>query len=159
MIELKLLTKDNIIETQELLEKCHEFLQFQDGEPVGENAAMDLFADLPANVGPESKVDFGIYQDDNLIGVFDLIKAFPNQNCVVLGLMMLEPASRKQGYGLEAYKLLEQWVMDQGFHKIRLGVIIGNEVGYSFWASNGFTETGEIKPYKSKSIKVLEKSV
>lgn len=145
---------------QALLERCSDYLTFQDEEPVKSSAAHDLFNDKPDRAKKEDKVILGIIDDQKrLLGVFDLLRGYPNPKTLNLGLMLLEPSSCGKGIGNKAYKLLEEWIVSQQFSKVRLGVLFGNERGLHFWKRMGFTETGEIKPYKLKEFMVFEKNI
>lgn len=160
MIILKILSKiENEDEVQELLENCGEYLLFQDGEPVAKDAAKELFNAIPESVEPTSKVVLGVFRQERLIGVIDLIKGYPQTEVLTLGLMLLVPSARKQGIGREAYQLLEEWAVSQGYRRIRLGVLNDNCGGLKFWPKNGFIETGDIKFYKVKPFKVVEKII
>ena len=76
---LKALTKDNLQLLQVLLEKCSDYLTFQDEEPVKSSAAQDLFNARPDGIEDQDKVIFGIFNaQKQLVGVFDLIKSYPN---------------------------------------------------------------------------------
>lgn len=161
MVYLEKMVKENLRELQKLLEACADFLTFQDEKPVQDQAAMELWNGSPDGVDPDKKVVFGIFaaQEHRLIGVFDLIKAYPNPETLSLGLMLLEPASRNKGLGHLAYKSLEEWALDQNMVRVRLGVISTNEKGLSFWKSVGYIETGEIKPFLKHQVIIMEKYI
>lgn len=162
-VTLMELRKDDLQLLQVLLEKCSDYLTFQDEEPVKPSAANDLFNTKPDGVEDNAKVLLGIFTDQKqLVGIFDLIKGYSGPRTLSLGLMLLDPSSRGKGAGNKAYKLLEEWVITQQFDKVRLGVLFGNEKGLKFWKSMGYIRTGEVKtqmrPNLSKKVMVLEKS-
>ena len=126
-VTLKALTKDDLPLLQVLLEKCFEYLTFQDEKPVKPSAAQDLFDAKPNGAEENDKVLLGIFTDQKqLVGVFDLIKGYTGPRTLSLGLMLLDPTSRGKRIGNKAYKLLEEWVINQQFNKVRLGVLFGN---------------------------------
>lgn len=159
-VTLEVLTKDDLLLLQVLLEKCSDYLIFQDEEPVKSSAAQDLFNVRPDGINDKDKVIIGIFNNQKqLVGVFDLIKSYAGPRTLSLGLMLINPSSRGQGIGNKAYRLVEEWAITQEFNKVRLGVLFGNEKGLKFWNSMGYTETGEIKPHLSKKFMVLEKNI
>jgi len=163
-MELIVLRKDDLPLLQVLLEKCSDYLTFQDEEPVKPSAAHDLFDAKPEGVEGNSKVLLGIFTDQKqLVGVFDIIKGYCGPRTLSLGLMLLDPSSRGKGIGNKTYKLLEEWAISQQFNKVRLGVLFGNEKGLRFWKSMGYIRTGEVKtqmrPNLSKKVMVFEKSI
>jgi GNAT superfamily N-acetyltransferase len=126
--------------------------------PAKSSAAQDLFEARPDGIDNNDKVILGIFDaSDQLAGVFDLIKSFPNSRTLMLGLMLLDPSCRGKGYGSMAYEILEEWAVSESFNKIRIGVLFGNERGLKFWEKTGFVKTGEVKEYLSHKVLVLEK--
>lgn len=161
MIVLKALYREDIPGLQDLLEKCADYLEFQDEGPVSSTAAERLFQERPENIGPENKTIFGIYLKETqaLIGVFDIITEYPDPTTLCLGLLLIDPAYRDKGNGMTAYCEFEKWALSRKISRIRLGVLDGNDQGLKFWNKAGYTETGERKPYKTKMFKVLEKHI
>lgn len=143
------------------MEKCAEFLTFQDEQPVESNSAEKLFYDHPEGYDFSSKRVYGIYLADNhqLIGVVDLLFYYPDSNSACIGLFMLDPAYRNSGRGKEAYFMVEKEILKNAMMKIRLGVLEGNLQGFYFWEKMGFSLTGERKPYLSKYFQVMEKTL
>lgn len=158
-VTLEVLTKDELLLLQVLLEKCSDYLIFQDEEAVKPSAAQDLFNAKPDGIEDKDKVLLGIFSDQKqLIGVFELIKGYAGPRTLSLALMLIDRSMRGQGIGNKAYHLVEEWAISQQFNKIRLGVLFGNEKGLKFWNGMGYTETGEIKPHLSNKFMVLEKN-
>lgn len=76
-VNLEVLTKDDLRILLVLLEKCSDYLIFQDEEPVKSSAAQDLFNARPDGIEDKDKVVLGIFNDQKqLVGVFDLIKGY-----------------------------------------------------------------------------------
>jgi Acetyltransferases, including N-acetylases of ribosomal proteins len=159
-VTLKTLTINDLQLLQTLLEKCSDYLAFQDGEPVKPSAAQDLFKARPEGIDDNDKVILGIFNaSEQLVGVFDLIKSYPNSRTLTLGLMILDTFSRGKGLGSIAFEILEEWAVSKKFNKIRLGVLFGNEKGLRFWKKMGLMEIGEVKQYLSHKVLVLEKNI
>lgn len=161
MITLEILKENNISELQGLLMKCSDYLMFQDGEPVKEDAAKNLLITKPSNVSINDKKVLGVYksQDHSLVGVMDIVMRYAGPDILNLGLLVIEPASRGKGIGEKAEKLLEDWSRSNNFSRIRLGVLFGNDKGLRFWHKVGFKETGEIKSFLFHKFWVLEKPI
>ena len=160
MIELRALGIEDLTTLQDLLEKCSDYLLFQDGEPVSSTAAEELFASMPPDIDPMNKDMMGIYDDtNNLIGIFELIQHFRDHGTLTLALMMIDPAFRGSGVGKEAHRQLEVWAVERDMRKIRIGVLFGNESGLKFWEAIDYVKTGEIKDYKTHKFMVMEKNL
>ncbi|MDI6878121.1 MAG: GNAT family N-acetyltransferase [Desulfitobacteriaceae bacterium] len=146
---------------QTLLEKCDDYLSLQNGGPIGPNAAEELLMVRPEDASERQKLVLGIYQGDTgpLVGVCDLLKGYIGPDVLSLGLLLLEPAARRRGLGQLAYQDVEEWARNEGFTKIRIGVLMSNELGLKFWHKVGFKETGEIKAYRRHWLRILEKGI
>lgn len=160
-MSLKVLSWQDIATLQDLLEKCSDYLTFQNGSPLGKKAAEELFTVRPEGTTDKQKLVCGIYKDgtEELIGVFDLVQAYVGPAVLSLGLMVLEPAQRGQGTGSSAYRELEAWARSEGFQRIRIGVLFSNDDGLRFWRKHGFLETGEVRSFQRHLLRVLEKKI
>ncbi|KLU61547.1 hypothetical protein CEB3_c22270 [Peptococcaceae bacterium CEB3] len=106
-ITLRELTREDLPAVQALLERCSAYLTFQDEEPVKPGAALELFSEKPDGVEESDKVLFGIVNEaQELVGLFDVLRGYPDPKTLNLGLMLLEPASRGKGIGEKACKAL-----------------------------------------------------
>lgn len=161
MITIEPLDDNNIPKLQELLMRCSDYLVFQDGEPVKVDAAKNLLISKPNNVSINNKKVLGIYmsRDHSLVGVIDIVMCYAGPDILTLGLLVIEPAMRRNGIGEKAEKLLENWARSNNFSQIRLGVLFGNDKGLRFWHKLGYKETGEIKPFLFHKFRVLVKAI
>ncbi len=72
-------------------------------------------------------------------------KGHPSQAWIAL-LLVAEPYQR-QGYGSEAYRLIEERVLaDPGIRTISLGVLANNGPALGFWQAMGYRRTGSMVP-------------
>ena len=160
-VYLEIINKRGIPNLQFLINKCAEFLTFQDEHPVEPDSAEKIFYDHPEGYDISSKRIYGIYLANNrqLIGVVDLLFFYPDSNSACIGLFMLDPDYRKCVSGKEAYFMVEREILKYSMMKIRLGVLEGNMQGFYFWKKMGFFLTGERKPYLFKYFRVMEKKL
>ncbi len=126
---------------------------------------METFHALPEGKTFEDKFVLGVFNlEGSMVGCADLIRAYPNPETVMLGLLLITEDEQKRGYGKIAYEEIERLALSwEGTRKIRIGVIGTNGVVLPFWKSLGFAETGVRRPYDfngviSENI-VLEKSI
>ena len=73
-------------------------------------------------------------------------------------LMIAEPLQR-QGYGVEAYKSIEDAIFENPeVRSIRLGVLENNPSAFRFWSRMGYRDTGGRKPGgRGHEVIVMEK--
>ena len=77
-VSSKVIIEEDLSLLQVLLERSSDYLIFQDEEEVKPSAAWDLFNIKPDGVEVNNKVLLGILSDQKqLVGVFDLIKGYP----------------------------------------------------------------------------------
>lgn len=91
---------------------------------------------------------YGIYLNDEMVGCADVIRKYPTNDTALIGLLLISEKYQRQGIGRLAYGSLESVIrVWDGIKKIIIGVVITNDIVLPFWKSQGFIETGEIKPY------------
>lgn len=149
---------------QIILDRAPKYSLNISGSIEDKNAALDVFNALPDNFEYSKKFVIGIYITDQLIGVIDLLRGFPNEETAMLGLLLLEEESQGQGFGKKAFEelllFLKAW---HEIKKIRIGVVTSNSEVLPFWNKLGFVETGIRKPFQNGSVisetMVLEKNL
>ncbi|CAA7601374.1 Acyl-CoA N-acyltransferase [Acididesulfobacillus acetoxydans] len=108
-ITLRELTREDLPNVQALLERCSDYLTFEDEEPVRPGAALELFSERPDGVEESHKVLFGIANEaQESVGLFDVLRGYPDPKTLNLGLMLLELPSLGKGIGEKAYLALEE---------------------------------------------------
>lgn len=121
------------------------------GQSAKPEASMLTLKELPPGCGPHQKNVFLIEWQNRFIGVSDLVFGYPDSMTAFLGLLVIDESYQGQDLGREAYFLLEQFVRQSKFHKIRLAVVETNPVKL-FWEKLGFKEIGITKPYENHSV-------
>ena len=74
----------------------------------------------------------------------------------------LKNDKQKQGLGTKIFRYLEKLFKNKKFLKIRIGVLVDNEIGLSFWKKQNFKEIERkfLKFEKSeKEVIVMEKEI
>src|SRR5437870_7991873 len=107
--------------------------QLVTGRPVGDAAAQSLFSGLPPGKTYDDKFLFGLICGSALVGVIDLLRAWPTETSWTLGLLMLDPDIRGRGVGKAVVRTLEAWIRSQGAKVMRIGVVERNTRAISFW--------------------------
>jgi GNAT superfamily N-acetyltransferase len=160
----KLLKPEDAAVLQSLYEQCTEFALLTDGQPPSSTAARDEFDAVPGGKTTQDKYIFGLFDPQNdLIGMIESIRHYPDNQTWWLGLMMLSPKQRGQGLGSEFYQAFENWVSAQGVKQVSLSVVEANELGLQFWKSLGFEVIRKTEPQqfgnKIHAVYVMSHSV
>ncbi|MBN2404576.1 MAG: GNAT family N-acetyltransferase [Coriobacteriia bacterium] len=96
-----------------------------------------------------AKTVFGVYSDDELVGVIDPVDGFPVPTTAMLGLLLIAGTHRRRGIGARAARAVEDLVLSWGTcDRIRIGVVRTNAQALIFWEAVGYSATGELRPYE-----------
>jgi GNAT superfamily N-acetyltransferase len=160
----RLLNLDDVEVLQRLYVQCTEFSLLTDGEPPSATAARDDFEDLPDGNTIEDKYVFGLFGPRNdLLGMIESIRHYPDNQTWWLGLMMLCPEQRGGGLGSDFYLAFENWLAVKGVQRICLGVVEVNDLGLKFWKRLGFEISRKTEPRqfgkKTHAVYVLSRLV
>lgn len=145
----RLIDSHDLSKLQKMLEKCNDYFNLVYKRDSNISDSTGIFNEIPDNKSIEDKFLIGIFNDNkDIIGVIDIIKDYPELNTWYLGLMLIDPDYRNSSLGRSVFDDTEEWSIDLGAKKIRLGVVEQNNKGLNFWTKVGF-----------KSIKTVEKTL
>jgi ribosomal protein S18 acetylase RimI-like enzyme len=135
---------------QRVMESDEGFALRVTGHPPGPADAQSTLMFVPEGRSPDDKVAFGVWADDELVGLFDLLLRYPDEETVYLGLLLVDHARQGQGIGTAACQALDREVAARWpwARRLRLSVVRTNDQVLGFWRRMGFTETGEVRPYR-----------
>ena len=114
---------------------------------------------LPPNKGYEDKHYIGLFREDTLVAVMDLIEHYPNPGTALLGFFAMNTNLQGQGIGTEIISDSVTYLAQLGFEKVRLGIDKGNPQSKAFWLKNGFAFTGEEYESDGSTILVMERKL
>jgi GNAT superfamily N-acetyltransferase len=144
---LQALPQERLTALQDLLERCADFNELVEGEPVAPDAALEVFEALPPGVLPADKFVFGLFdRSGGLHGVLEGVRGYPEAGVWWIGLLLLDPASRGQGLGQRVVQGFCDWVRAQQGHAVMLGVVEANTAGARFWQRQGFIAVRQTEP-------------
>jgi len=100
----------------------------------------DFFFGKPVGTNTAQKSVFGFFVEREMIGCADVIRSYPTDDCIWIGLMLLTEANQGRGYGKVALKLLIEMAGEWGYRTAQLAVVSTNPRAYAFWQREGFDE-------------------
>lgn len=89
-------------------------------------------------LNPQSTSAF-IKLDDTYIGIIDYLLENSKDHTPWLGLLIIHSDYQGYGFGVQAFKLYENDMLNRGLICVRIGVIKDNLKAHIFWKSLGFT--------------------
>ena len=146
---VELLTPKDADVLQGLYERCTDYARLMDGAPPSPSAARDEFLALPEGTGVEDKFMFGLFCDEDLVGLLESVRRYPDEKTWWLGLLLLEPGLRGRGVGAAFYETFERFGGEQGLAQTMLSVAEENVRGLRFWRSLGFEAVRSTEPRSS----------
>ncbi|WP_197034507.1 GNAT family N-acetyltransferase [Streptobacillus canis] len=149
IIELKRLNKDDADEILRIYESNDEYFKICPPEPSNESVLNDMVM-IPEEFDINNKKFLGIFIEERLVGVLDLLEGYPTKEVLWIGLLLIDKNFQNKGI---ATRVLEEFVYNMGYETIRLGYIDVNVKAERFWKKNGFAK--EIK--KVDNVIVVEK--
>jgi len=138
LLELRELGPKDEPDLESLFTRCDDFFALCYGLSPGPEEAERALAELPPGSRAKDKTLYGIYVAGEILGVAEAVRAFPDEDTVLLGLLMLSPEARSRGLGSDVLAaFVTRWQLE-GFRKIRAGVSDANERARSFLQAHGF---------------------
>ena len=123
------------------------------GYPASGGEAQSALTALPPGMGYGDKFIFGVYANDERVGVADLIRGYPDRKTAMLGLLLLSEKVHGRGIGKAAYQAIETLISRwAGVETVRIGIVSTNDQVIPFWEKMGFKDTGVRKPYHHDKV-------
>jgi ribosomal protein S18 acetylase RimI-like enzyme len=152
--EIKIITKQNFEMVFEIYDSNQDFFLLTQGKIATIESSIDDVVSTPPDFDLKQKIYIGIWENGKVIGVLDLLKGYPKQAYIWIGLLLIHGKLHNKKIGskivdavIEASKIAE-------YEFIQLGVIENNVVGLEFWQKHGFS-----KVRVKDSIVVMEKRI
>jgi GNAT superfamily N-acetyltransferase len=148
-VRIRALDKADLDRLQDLLVRCSDFIELGTGGPPHPEDAADLLSATPPDRSRKDKLVLGLWLTDDaagdsaatgdeLAGVLDIVRGYPEESAWFLGLLLLTPELRGRGLGERIYRRVEEWVREQGAATIHLGVLERNPDARRFWERLGY---------------------
>ena len=143
------------------LENNYYFSKISDTPPTISNVEEDIEV-IPNGVQKNQKNYRLISFNNEILGVVDYLTDYPEKDTILIGFFIIKNDKQKQGLGTKIFRHLENLFKDKKFFKIRIAVLVDNEIGLSFWKKQNFKEIERkfLKFEKSeKEVIVMEKEI
>ena len=147
-------TAADLAAVQQVLEGCPSYYLLEQGQLAAPGAALALMNECPPDRSTSDKAFWGIYVRNEIAGYAEILRGYPNETTMYLGLLILMESYQHRGVGALAYTRIEEEVTSwEGAATIRLAVLSTNPAPGTFWERMGFHSTGEIRPYTHNVVK------
>jgi GNAT superfamily N-acetyltransferase len=123
--------------------RCADYFMLHDNKLPEMSDVERIFESLPPKKEYEDKWVFGLFKDDYLIGVIDVVKDYPVNSQWIIGLMIVDKTYRGNGLGATVHSALTNWAKTKGAESFRVGSIKKNLGGNRFWLAQGYEKIKE----------------
>lgn len=159
-LKVKTLKDSDLEELQTFLSLFQDFFLLCEGE-VG--SAEGILKSCPPSKDPlKDKFVLGFYENDQLMGLLDLIQNYPENAVLSIGYLLVHPACRSQKKGQTIIENLVISTRKQGVRKLRCVVQKQNPRALKFWKSCGFDIVETKKQslgFNDNDVDILEKLI
>ncbi len=121
---------------------------------------------LPKGMPAESKLYFGIFDDDEryladgrCLAIVDLVMGYPTEEYVYIGWLILENEVHGVGLAAGIMDVLYSVSRKLGYKFIKLSAYDVNEPGMKFWTKQGFRQEGFVMRKTGKGELKLNKFI
>ena len=140
------------------LKNDYYFSKISDNPPSISNVEEDIEV-IPNGVQKNQKNYRLISFNDEILGVVDFLSDYLEKDTILIGLFIIKNDKQKQGLGTKIFRYLEKSFKNKKFLKIRIGVLVDNEIGLSFWKKQNFKEIERKFEKSEKEVIVMEKEI
>ncbi len=134
-----------------LFARCADYALLVEGEPPAPDAANGIFENRPPGVAASDHFTVGLYHpSDELIGLIEALRDYPDLSTTYLGLMLLDPDHRGEGVGSAVHDAFAVWARQHGAKRLMLSVVEENGAAYRFWQRLGYRQTRVLPPTRFK---------
>lgn len=140
------------------LENNYYFSKISDNPLSISNVEEDIEV-IPNGVQKNQKNYRLISFNDEILGVVDFLSDYPEKDTILIGFFIIKNDKQKQGLGTKIFRYLEKSFKNKKFLKIRIGVLVDNEIGLSFWKKQNFKEIERKFEKSEKEVIVMEKEI
>ncbi|MBN2794686.1 MAG: GNAT family N-acetyltransferase [Clostridia bacterium] len=159
-MEIRAIDHHDILDVEKVYEENPRYFNDVYGRVFNQSDLNEFFHDVPKNKTIEDKLLFGIYLEDECIGLIDLLKDYHRKNIWFIGLFMISENMHHQGLGQEAHQWIKNYVKIHGGKVLRLAVVDSNKSAFAFWKRMGYNRLKTTQPMafdqKKQRIHLME---
>ena len=156
--QIKLLTGENCTEALEVYTSNQAYFQLCSGREVGLESIYENLDTMPPDLDREKKVTIGIWDGEICVGNLDFLLAYPNPDCLYVGLLLIHQNYHGKQVGRQVFEALKSAAGKFGMHTLLLAVVAENKGALKFWKKMGFVEvgSGEVEMREGWAVKVVK---
>ena len=132
---------------QVLYARCIGYFLRADGQPPRDTAGDEAFVDGPEGHARDQLALYGVFAPtEELVAEMEVLEGYPDAQTWWIGLMLVDPAARRQGIGRRMVEWLLARATERRVESLQLGVLDVNLEARRFWENMGFTWLRSTEP-------------
>jgi GNAT superfamily N-acetyltransferase len=150
---------DDAAALDDLNARCADFLQLIERRSPRAGDGLAALHDRPTDAAAELKLTLGVFGENQMIGVIDMLRGYPTPDVWYIGLLMLAPEARGRGLGSAALAAIRDWARCNGATSLRIAVQSQNAAALHFWRGHGFKQLRSVQQQNgalSNTVLVME---
>ncbi len=145
----RLLEPPDLRALQALFERSTDYFELVTGAPPRRDEAAQAYVAGPPTKQVHDKRIIGVFGSEQaLVGVIDALTDWPHPATWSMGILLIDPAHRRQGLGTAALHAYEQWAKTCGARKLRTAVVAHHDSGIRFLERAGYRLDGQLEKYE-----------
>jgi len=152
--EIITITRQNFGQIFEVYDTNPAFFLLTSGKNATIESCIDDVDSIPPGFDINQKAFLSIWSEGKAIGVLDLLKGYPDQTCIWIGLLLISGKLQGNKIGSKIVTAILNASKIANYKSVQLGVIESNARGMAFWQKNGFE-----KIRTKENIIVMEKHI
>ena len=149
----------NLSDINEVYDLCSQNTLYYEYCPpfVTLDAVKEDMEMLPPGKAQGDKYFLGYYDGEVLVAIMDLIRQYPNDKTLYIGLFMTNVQLQGNGVGTEIIRELSDFAKMNDYERLELAWVKGNPQAEHFWKKNGFVPIGERSSNAAEYVIAAEK--
>jgi len=115
-----------------------DYVTLETGAAPDDKTVVEFFDERPPSVGPDDALHFGLFEDDNPMGLLGICFGYPEPTDCYIGLLLLCKDARGLGFGPKALAHATNVARARGMKRQLVAVLDENPKGRAFWNREGF---------------------
>lgn len=145
----RLLEPSDLRALQALFERSTDYFELVTGAPPRRDEAAQAYVAGPPTKQVHAKRIIGIFAGGQaLVGVIDALTDWPHTATWSMGILLIDPAHRRQGLGTAVLHAYEQWAKSCGARRLRTAVVAHHDSGIRFLERAGYQPDGQLEKYE-----------
>ncbi len=140
--KVRVLKESDVDQILEVYRRNTLFFQYTDARPDREQVLDDMKI-TPPGIDATDKYYVGLFDDEIIVAIMDLIDGWPEPEIAYIGLFMMNLDYQGKGIGTAIIDEVAAYFEAVGKKTIRLAIDKGNPQSTHFWKKNGFNIIAE----------------